>query len=107
MKEKNNMIKVIETNLSLDENENILDHQSRVIEVESWDSFIEEIKNGETICRKSILGCLDGCSIPKKSKVENLIYDYPEFDSKKRKNALKPPVNRQFAGFVVCHKNIA
>jgi len=69
------MIKVIETNLSLDENENILDHQSRVIEVESWDSFIEEIKNGETICRKSILGCLDGCSIPKKSKVENLIYD--------------------------------
>jgi len=33
------MIKVIETNLSLDSYDNIVDHQSRVIEVESWERF--------------------------------------------------------------------
>jgi len=29
------MIKVIETNLSLDNNDNIADHQSRVVEIEN------------------------------------------------------------------------
>jgi len=69
------MIKVIETNLSLDDNNNIIDHQSRVIEVESWEDFIDEIKESKTIIRNSILGCLSGCSIPRESKVVNLKYN--------------------------------
>ena len=69
------MIKVIETNLSLDDNDNIVDHQSRVIEVENWEEFINEIKVGKTVSRKSIYGCLDGCTIPRESKVVNLKYD--------------------------------
>jgi len=67
------MIKVIETNLSIDNNDNIADHQSRVIE--SWEEFINEIKEGKTVSRKSIYGCLDGCTIPRESKVVNLKYD--------------------------------
>ena len=69
------MIKVIETNLSIDNNDNIVDHQSRVIEVESWEKFINEIKECKSMYRNSILGCLDGCSIPRKSEVKNLKYD--------------------------------
>jgi len=69
------MIKVIETNLSLDYDDNIIDHQSRVIQVESWEDFINEIKESKTVIRNSILGCLSGCTIPKQSKVVNLKYD--------------------------------
>ena len=69
------MIKVIETNLSLDNYDNIMDHQSRVIQVENWEDFINEIKERKTVIRNSILGCLSGCSIPRESKVENLKYD--------------------------------
>lgn len=70
------MIKVIETNLSLDNvNDDIKDHQSRVIEVEDWNSFIDEISKGETVIRNSVLGCMSGATIPKQAKVENIIYD--------------------------------
>ena len=69
------MIKVIETNLSLNEIGEIADHQARVIEVESWDSLINEIENGETKVRESFFGSLSGCTIPKKAKIINLTYD--------------------------------
>ena len=42
------MTKVIETNLSIEDN-NIVDHQSRVIEVDSWDEYINEIKEAKCI----------------------------------------------------------
>lgn len=69
------MVKIIETNLSLDNENNIRDFQSRVIEAESWDSFIDEIKNGKTVLRNSILGSMSGCTLPRQSKIEELIYD--------------------------------
>jgi len=69
------MIKVIETNLSLDSNENIVDHQSWVIEVENWEDYVNEIKENISVFRKSILGCLSGYTIPKKSEISNIIYD--------------------------------
>lgn len=69
------MIKIIETNLSIDENNIIRDHQSRVIEVDSWDEYIQEIKNSKAIYRSSIIGSLHGNTIQNDSKVENLIYD--------------------------------
>lgn len=69
------MALVIETNLSIDDKGNIADHQSRVIEVDSWDSYIEEIKSGITKYRMSYLGDLVGNSLPRCSKIENLVYD--------------------------------
>lgn len=70
------MVKVIETNLSLNENNNeIMDYQSRVIEVDTWNSFCNEIINGETIDRQSTLGHLWGVSIPRKATVRNIKYD--------------------------------
>jgi len=68
------MLKVIETNLSM-AGDIIKDHQSRVIEVESWESFIEEIKNARFVMRTSIIGCLYGNSVPRSSKIENFISD--------------------------------
>lgn len=69
------MIKVIEVNLSIDGEEKIKDHQARVIEVDGWYEFVDEIKNCKTISRNSIMGSLYGCCIPKYAKVENLTYD--------------------------------
>jgi len=69
------MIKVIETNLSIDNKNTIRDHQSRVIEVYSWEEYVEEIKNCKSINRSSVLGSLHGVTIPIESKIENLTYD--------------------------------
>ena len=70
------MIKVIETNLSIKPTVNsigeIMDFQSRVIEFESWESLINEIKNQETVIRNSCIGHLSGCTIPRNSVVYNL-----------------------------------
>lgn len=72
------MIKVIETNLSIykhDEDHTIKDHQSRVIEVDSWDEYVQEIKDSKVIIRRSIIGSMHGTTIISGAKVENLTYD--------------------------------
>lgn len=69
------MIKVIETNLSVNLDGEIKDHQSRVIEVESWEEYVQEIRNEEFIERKSIIGNLHGKTIPSDVIVDNLVYD--------------------------------
>jgi hypothetical protein len=69
------MIKVIETNISFDDNNNFADHQSRVVEVESWQDLIEEVFNQKTIIRESYLGNMMGCIIPKMCVIDRLIYD--------------------------------
>ena len=38
------MIKVIQTNLSIDNEGVIRDHQALTYEVESWNSFVSEVK---------------------------------------------------------------
>ena len=68
------MLKVIETNLTMDE-EIIMDHQSRVIEVESWENFVEEIKNARFVMRSAIIGSMYGNSVPRSSTIENFISD--------------------------------
>ncbi|MFL1672612.1 hypothetical protein [Paenibacillus dendritiformis] len=86
------MTKVIETNLSIKDGE-IVDHQSRVVEVESWDSLIQEIKEGKSISRSSIIGNLHGKTLLDNSIIENLKYDentiscdvYNRFGHKTRK----------------------
>ena len=69
------MIKVIETNLSIDNENKLRDFQSRVIEIDSWEDIIQEIKDCKTVIRNSVLGCLSGTTIPRESKIENLTYD--------------------------------
>jgi hypothetical protein len=71
----NVMIKVIETNLSVDGENTIKDHQSRVIGIDSWDKYIQEIKDAKAVYRSSIIGSLHGNTIQSDSKVKNLIYD--------------------------------
>jgi hypothetical protein len=68
------MVKIIETNLTMD-GEIINDHQSRVIAAESWESFIEEIKNARFVMRTAIIGVMYGNSVPRSSKIENFISD--------------------------------
>ena len=72
------MIKIIETNLSIykhDEDHTIKDFQSRVIEVDSWEEYIQEIKDAKVVVRSSILGSLHGTTIPYNARIENLTYD--------------------------------
>jgi len=69
------MIKVIETNLSIDENNIIKDHQSRVIEVESWEEYVQEIKDAKSVSRSSFLGSLHGKTLPTSSVVEIISSD--------------------------------
>ena len=49
------MIQVIETNLSIDKDDTMRVHQSRIIEVEDWDTYCKAFEeyNGEVIYFKS------------------------------------------------------
>lgn len=49
------MIQVIETNLSIDKDNIIIDHQSRIVEVEDWDTYCKAFEeyNGEAVYFKS------------------------------------------------------
>lgn len=59
------IVYVIETNLSIpNHNGVIVDHQSRIIEADSWDSYIEEFKTGKSINKRSLGGCGNGATIP-------------------------------------------
>ena len=69
------MIKVIETNLSIDNENTIKDHQSRVIEVDSWEDYIQEIKDAKSVSRNSVLGSLHGNTIPNNAVVEIISLD--------------------------------
>ena len=69
------MEKVIETNLMLKQGCDIKDHQSRVIEVESWDEYLDEIKNGKCVTRMACIGNMYGCTIPKGCNVLDFVSD--------------------------------
>jgi hypothetical protein len=69
------LVKVIETNLSLQVNNEIIDHQSRVIEVDNWKEYIDEIREAKTVIRKSAIGYMEGSSIPRNAEIEDLVFD--------------------------------
>lgn len=69
------MVRVIETNLSVNDDDKIIDHQSRVIEVETWESYIDEILEAKTVIRQSLYGNLHGNTIPRGAKIRNMVYD--------------------------------
>lgn len=68
-------IEVIETNLIIDENNIIRDHQSRVVEADSWDTYCDANKNynGKAVFFKSKV--MKGNSIQSNCKISNLEYD--------------------------------
>lgn len=69
------MAKIIETNLSIGNYGEILDHQSRVIEVDSWEDYVNEIRNGVSIERNDLYGTLHGRSIQSNVTIENFQSD--------------------------------
>lgn len=69
------MVKVIETNLSFSADGAIYSFQSRVIEVESWMSFVLEIVEENPVNRTSYIGSLMGESFNRGTKTENFKAD--------------------------------
>ena len=69
------MIQVIETNLSIDKDNAIRDHQSRIVEVEDWDTYCKAFKeySGEAVYFKS--KTMPGNSILSNCIITDLIYD--------------------------------
>ena len=69
------MIQVIETNLSIDKDNIIRDHQSRIVEVEDWDTYCKAFEeyNGEAVYFKS--KAMRGYSILSNCTMTDLIYD--------------------------------
>lgn len=69
------MIQVIETNLSIDKDDIIRDHQSRIIEAEDWDTYCKTFEeyNGEVVYFKS--KTMPGNSILLNCTMTDLIYD--------------------------------
>lgn len=70
------MVYVIETNLSMD-GDKVADHQSRVIEVPSWEEYcaMYENYNGQACTIGKSLTYLSGNNINSHRIIENLNYD--------------------------------
>jgi hypothetical protein len=66
------MVHIIETNLSLNNDNIICDHQARVIEYSSWNEYVKLIKEQRYENRN---GTMDGCILPRNTSIDNLIYD--------------------------------
>lgn len=66
------MVEVIETNIFVDNDNRIYDHQSRIIEVEDWDTYCNafELYDGRAICFKSKQ--MPGNSIQANRKIKEL-----------------------------------
>lgn len=69
------MIQVIETNLNIDKDNTIRDHQSRIVEVEDWETYCKAFEeySGEAVYFKS--KTMRGYSILSNRTMTNLIYD--------------------------------
>lgn len=69
------MVEVIETNLFVDNDNRIHDHQSRIIEVEDWDTYCNAFEkyDGRAIRFKSKQ--IPGNSIQANRKIKELLYD--------------------------------
>ena len=75
-KEKTDYCKIIETNISMKDGQ-VYDHQSRVVEADSWDEYTEmyEEYDGSPIDRFKAISEMIGNSIPKAVEILNLKYD--------------------------------
>lgn len=70
------MVKIIETNLSMSETGTIKDHQSRLIEANSWVDYIDAFENydGEAVEFKSLTSMI-GNTINRENYIYNLEFD--------------------------------
>mgnify|MGYP000883425902 CR=1 FL=1 len=69
---------VIETNLSCDNDWKIKDHQSRVLEISSWQNYINLFEYYDGIANGKDLKCLTpmyGSVMPNKAMIVGLEYD--------------------------------
>lgn len=75
-KEKSDCCKIIETNLSMKDGR-IYDHQSRILEADSWNDYIQmyEEYDGFATDRFKAISDMIGNSIPKDVEILNLKYD--------------------------------
>ena len=75
-KEKTDYCKIIETNISMKDGQ-VYDHQSRVVEADSWDEYTRmyEEYDGSPIDRFKAISEMIGNSIPKDVEILNLKYD--------------------------------
>lgn len=64
---------IIETTISYDENKRIEDHQSRIVEVDSWEGYVLEIENNKN--KDYHKATISGCTFPKFSKIYNVTHD--------------------------------
>jgi hypothetical protein len=74
------MIKIIETNLSIhNETGEVMDHQSRIIEAESWDKYVDYYFNyidGFTEMKEfKCLTSLQGRTLPLNAEIKDFKYD--------------------------------
>lgn len=73
------MIKIIETNIILDKDNIMHDHQSRVIEVKSWDEYVNCYEKNIEMNKtendfKSVTGLVE-CSLSKYGDITELKHD--------------------------------
>ncbi len=70
------MAKIIETNLSMSKSGAIKDHQSRIVEVNSWEEYCKAFNeyDGSVVEFKSLTNMV-GNTIPKEVKLYCLEYD--------------------------------
>lgn len=72
------MVQIIETNLSIKDGQ-VFDHQSRVVEAESWDEYVcyykENIEPDRHHSKFKSLTSMLGDSLPRYGKVSELKYD--------------------------------
>lgn len=69
------MIQVIETNLSIDKDNIIRDHQSRIVEVEDWDTYCKEYENYNGGCVEFYSETMPGVTLTSNCKITELEYD--------------------------------
>lgn len=76
VKEKSDCCKIIETNISMKDGQ-IYDHQSRIIEANSWNDYIQMYReyDGFAIDRFKTISEMIGNSIPKDVEILNLKFD--------------------------------
>lgn len=68
------MIEIIETNLAIDENKDIRDHQSRVVLADDWESYCESYEKYDG-SRVTFPSKNPGASIYEDSNIEDLEHD--------------------------------
>ena len=70
------MVKIIETNLSVNGENNIKDHQARLVLIDDWKDYCQEYQNysGHRVYY-SIASSMPGADIPADAKITNLQFD--------------------------------